>query len=63
MIDDFFDNYGLVRQQLDSFNEFLDVTMQKVVNETYTLKFYPTHHKRNRDGKVSVELLLGSLSF
>lgn len=52
VIDDFFDNYGLVRQQLDSFNEFLEVTMQKIINEAYTLKFLPTHHKRNSDGKV-----------
>ncbi len=30
----FFDNKGLVRQQLDSFNEFVDCTIQEIIDET-----------------------------
>lgn len=54
VIDDYFDTYGLVRQQLDSFNEFLEYSIQRIVNEAYTLKFFPKLNRRNRDGKVCI---------
>ena len=33
VITSFFEEKGLVRQQLDSFNEFIDNTMQEVIDE------------------------------
>ncbi|ELA46495.1 hypothetical protein VCUG_02039 [Vavraia culicis subsp. floridensis] len=32
-----FDQYGLVRQQLDSFDEFIETTMQEIIDENNTL--------------------------
>jgi DNA-directed RNA polymerase II subunit RPB2 len=37
VIDAFFEEKGLVRQQLESFNEFVDNTMQELVDENATL--------------------------
>ena len=33
VITSFFDEKGLVRQQLDSFNEFISNTMQEIIDE------------------------------
>jgi len=37
----YFDEKGLVRQQLDSFDEFIQNTMQEVVEEAYPIEIYP----------------------
>lgn len=37
----FFDDKGLVRQQLDSFNEFVNVTIQEIVEETPEIVLRP----------------------
>jgi DNA-directed RNA polymerase II subunit RPB2 len=37
VITSFFDGMGLVRQQLESFNEFVDNTMQEIVDENSRL--------------------------
>ena len=34
VIDSYFADKGLVRQQIDSFNEFIDVTIQEIVDDT-----------------------------
>jgi DNA-directed RNA polymerase II subunit RPB2 len=34
VIDAFFEEKGLVRQQLDSFNEFVSTTIQEIIDET-----------------------------
>lgn len=52
VVDAFFDQYGLVRQQLDSFNTFSNVTIQQIVEETSVLEFFPDKSPRNRDGWV-----------
>ena len=37
VINSFFEGKGLVRQQLESFNEFIENTMQEIVDERNTL--------------------------
>jgi len=37
VINSFFGDKGLVRQQLESFNEFIENTMQEIVDERGTL--------------------------
>ncbi|KAG2425954.1 hypothetical protein HXX76_013327 [Chlamydomonas incerta] len=37
----FFDDKGLVRQQLDSFNEFVNVTIQEIIDETPEIVIKP----------------------
>ena len=36
VISSFFEEKGLARQQLDSFNEFIQHTMQEIVGELHT---------------------------
>jgi DNA-directed RNA polymerase II subunit RPB2 len=55
VIDAFFDEKGLVRQQLESFNEFVDNTMQELVDEnsTLTMDQYAQHSGVYGDQTVS----------
>lgn len=41
VINAFFDSKGLVRQQLDSFNEFLNQTIQEIIDETPEIVIRP----------------------
>ena len=41
MVSAFFHEKGLVRQQLDSFNEFINSNMQEIVDEHGTLVIKP----------------------
>ena len=41
MISAFFANKGLVRQQLDSFNEFVNTSMQEIIEEGGKLEVEP----------------------
>lgn len=52
----FFDEKGLVRQQLDSFNEFVSNTMQELVEEvrTLTMEQASQHTEREEDTAVSL---------
>jgi len=43
VISAFFEEKGLVRQQLDSFNEFIQHTMQEIVDEMSTFELSPEH--------------------
>ena len=43
VISSFFEEKGLVRQQLDSFNEFIQHTMQEIVDEMSTFELTPEH--------------------
>jgi len=62
VIDAFFEEHGLVRQQLDSYNAFVTTTMQQVVNEYSTLEFFPEKSERNRGNKrEKIEIHLGAL--
>jgi len=56
VIDDFFRMYGLVRQQLDSYNTFVNTTIQHIVDEYQPYEFYPKKSVKNRAGFVSVIL-------
>lgn len=51
VISAFFDSKGLVRQQLDSFREFLENSLQEVVSENgaVTLKPEAQHHPGDQD--------------
>lgn len=55
VITSFFDGMGLVRQQLESFNEFIDNTMQEIVDENSRLALdqYNQHTGRSGDETVS----------
>lgn len=56
----FFAEKGLVRQQLDSFNEFVHNTMQELVDEvrTLTLEQSSQHTGREDDKAVSIASLV-----
>lgn len=41
VISAFFEEKGLVRQQLDSFNEFIQNTMQEIVDESANIEIRP----------------------
>ena len=44
MISAFFANKGLVRQQLDSFNEFVNTSMQEIIEEGGKFEVEPQVH-------------------
>jgi len=39
LLDEYFETNGLVRQQLDSFNNFIRYTMQAIIDEYSALEF------------------------
>src|SRR5271163_583210 len=41
VISSYFEEKGLVRQQLDSFDEFVHNTMQEVINEAMPIELFP----------------------
>jgi DNA-directed RNA polymerase II subunit RPB2 len=50
VISAFFEEKGLVRQQLDSFDEFVSNTMQEIVDETPSIIVTPEHqHNPGQD--------------
>lgn len=50
----FFEEKGLVRQQLDSFNEFVSNTMQELVEEVRTLTMEQASQHTNEEGDTAV---------
>lgn len=60
VIDAHFDQMGLVRQQLDSFNEFITNTMQEIIDEdnTVTVQSIPS---AGRENTRSISLKFGSI--
>lgn len=59
VISSFFDDKGLVTQQLESFNEFVENSMQELVDEegNLTLDQYNQHTGLDRDETVSLVLI------
>ena len=55
VINTFFEDKGLVRQQLESFNEFVETTIQEVVedNKRLVLDQYQQYSNSDRDQAVS----------
>lgn len=53
----FFAEKGLVRQQLDSFNEFVQNTMQELVDEVKTLTLEQSSQHTGREGDKAVSWL------
>ncbi len=41
VISSYFEEKGLVRQQLDSFNDFIEITIQEIVNESPKIVLFP----------------------
>jgi DNA-directed RNA polymerase II subunit RPB2 len=62
VISAYFEEKGLVRQQLDSFDEFIQNTMQEIVDESADIEIRPeSQHNPGRNtetGDVSYFLLL-----
>jgi DNA-directed RNA polymerase II subunit RPB2 len=54
VISSFFEEKGLVRQQLDSFDEFVQSTMQEVVDENAQLVLQTTAQHSGETGDVTV---------
>lgn len=54
VITSFFDEKGLVRQQLDSFDEFIQNTMQEIVDENQNLILQTTTQHTGQAGDQSV---------
>lgn len=65
VINSFFDEKGLVRQQLESFNEFIENTMQEIVDERarLTLDQYAQYTGVAGDETVSQIVQLAFLVF
>lgn len=58
VINSFFGNKGLVRQQLESFNEFVENTMQELVDESARLTLDQHSQHTGAAGDETVGLLL-----
>jgi DNA-directed RNA polymerase II subunit RPB2 len=56
VISSFFEDKGLVRQQLDSFDEFVKNTIQEIVDETEALVLERTAQETGDDEDVTVTL-------
>ena len=54
VISSYFEDKGLVRQQLDSFNEFINTSLQEIVDENATITVVP----QNQPKRVLVSVLL-----
>ncbi len=53
VISSYFEEKGLVRQQLDSFDAFIENTMQELVDESPQLVLQPEQHKSGQQGHAS----------
>ena len=58
VISSFFDEKGLVRQQLDSFDEFVQNTMQELVDENAELILDQQDQHTGSDKDATVRILL-----
>ena len=54
IINSYFDEKGLVRQQLDSFNEFITLTMKQIIMDTQALELEPVRQYTGSDDKELV---------
>ena len=54
----YFDQKGLVRQQLDSYDDFVSYTMQDIVSESKAIELYP---QVGSDSEAAVILFFPSL--
>lgn len=61
MISSYFEEKGLVRQQLDSFDEFVQSTMQEIVDENSQLVLQTTAQHSGMEGDITVGGGAGSL--
>ncbi|RWW10449.1 hypothetical protein GW17_00026007 [Ensete ventricosum] len=62
VISAYFEEKGLVRQQLDSFDEFISTTMQGIVDESADIEILPErqHHPGRRPDSDEVPIMLCS---
>jgi DNA-directed RNA polymerase II subunit RPB2 len=58
VITSFFEEKGLVRQQLDSFDEFIENTMQEIVDQNCQLVLQTTTQHTGLDNDVTVRILV-----
>jgi DNA-directed RNA polymerase II subunit RPB2 len=60
VINAYFDEKGLVRQQLDSFDEFIQMSVQRIVEDSpqVDLQAEAQHHGGEMDVPVRIELLV-----
>lgn len=63
VISSFFEEKGLVRQQLDSFDEFIQNTMQEIVDENSQLVLQTTAQHTGEETDVSVRIIYNIASF
>lgn len=47
VISSYFDEKGLVRQQLDSFDEFIQMSVQRIVEDSSVIELQVSHFKRS----------------
>ena len=57
VIQSYFDEKGLVRQQLDSFDEFVQHTILDVINDTPTILLKPTQQYGTQSVSMDVRIL------
>lgn len=58
VISSFFEDKGLVRQQLDSFDEFIQNTMQELVDENSDMILQTASQHSGAEGDVTVSGIL-----
>lgn len=63
MITSFFEDKGLVRQQLDSFDEFVQNTIQEIVDENGESQLYANSQFAGTDGDLIVSIYLLPINF
>ena len=61
VISSYFNQHGLVSQQIGSFNQFIDKNIQEIIDENKTIQIEPdtNYFLKNTSGHVSYELTFG----
>ena len=61
VISAYFNQHGLVSQQIGSFNQFIETNIQEIIDENKTINIEPdtNYYARNTEGHVSYELNFG----
>ncbi len=63
VINSYFDEKGLVRQQLDSFDEFIQMSVQRIVEDTPSIELVAeAQHRRGEIEKPVSQILLSHIT-
>jgi DNA-directed RNA polymerase II subunit RPB2 len=63
VISSYFEEKGLVRQQLDSFNDFIEITIQEIVNESPKIVLFPESAQQMDEEADSMVMIFSKANF